>query len=46
MLVKRFWSNTVIEQQTQEHSMYVQIGPLDNQLTTNPIKMHWELSVE
>jgi len=46
MLVKRFWSNTVIEQQKQDHYMNVQMHLLDNMLRTPPIQMGWELSSE
>jgi len=46
MLVDWFWSNTVIEQQKQEHYVNAQMDPLDKPLTTHPIQMGWELPVK
>jgi len=46
MLVIWFWSNTVIQQQKQEHYMNVQTDPLDKQLTIRPIETGWEVSNE
>jgi len=46
MSAKQLWSITVIEQQKQEHYMNVQMDPLDNPLTTRPIRTDWELCIE
>jgi len=46
MLVKWFWSHTVIQQQKHAHYINVQMDPLDNPLTTRPIQTGWELSIE
>jgi hypothetical protein len=45
LFVERFWSNTGIEQQKQEHGMNVEPGWLDHTLITHRIQTGWELPI-
>jgi len=42
----RFWLRTNITQQRQAHYMYLQMEPVDNPLSTRPIRIGREFSIE
>jgi len=46
MLLKWFWSSTIIKQQKQQHYINRQTDTLDNSLTPSPILKGWEMSVK
>ena len=46
MLNKRFWSNTILTQQYQEHYINLQLDLLDNPLTARRVQTSSEISIQ
>jgi len=46
ILITWFWTNTTINQQKQQHYINLWTDLTDNPLTTHPMLMDWEISIE